>query len=236
MTSESVCPSFDLNALWIFLDEYSYIWGILFIAGGAFFCFFGRKLIKAAIFAVTAILIVFAILLLFYTTFLSSTTEVWVGWTVLVCSILLGLVGGFFMMKIERVGAALLAGWGGFLVGLMINEMALYKAESQVAFWCVSIGCAITAAVLTFFLYEHVLINMTAFGGAYMLIRGISFYAGGFPNEFTLAEELKAGNTDAFTNWFYLYMVCIFILAVVGSIVQYKTNKKDDYNSYEQLK
>jgi len=51
----------------------------------------------------------------------------------------------------------------------------------------VSIGCAIIAAVLSFFIYEHVLINMTSFGGAYMLVRGISLYAGGFPNEFTLA-------------------------------------------------
>ena len=108
MTSANVCPSFDLNALWTFLDEYSYIWGVLFIVGGIFLGFFGRKLFKAAVFMVTAILVVFAILLLFYTTFLEDTTEVWVGWTVLVCSILIGLVAGFFMMKLERVGAALL--------------------------------------------------------------------------------------------------------------------------------
>lgn len=208
-----------MNALWTFLDDYSYIWGALFIIAGIFLAFFGRKLFTAAVFLVTAILVVFAILLLFYTTFLKDTTEVWVGWTVLVCSILIGCVAGFFMMKLERVGAALLAGWGGFLVGFMLNETVLYLAESQALFWCTSIGCAIVAAVLSFFLFEHVLINMTAFGGAYMLIRGISFYAGGFPNEFTLADQLKAGDTSAFTNWFYLYMVCILIVAVVGSIV-----------------
>ena len=230
-----MCPKFDLNALWTFLDEYSYIWGVLFIVGGIFLCFFGRKLFKAAIFMVTAIFTVFAILLLFYTTFLEDTTEAWVGWTVLACSILIGLVAGFFMMKLERIGAALLAGWGGFLLGVMLNEMVLYLAESQAVFWCVSIGCGIAAAVLSFFFYEHVLINMTAFGGAYMLIRGISFYAGGFPNEFTLAEELKAGDTSAMDNWFYLYMACIVITAIIGSIVQYKTNKKED-NPYQKLK
>jgi len=232
VSSANMCPSFDLNALWIFLDEYSYIWGVLFIVGGIFLGFFGRKLFKAAIFMVTSILVVFAILLLFYTTFLSDTTEVWVGWTVLISSILIGLVAGFFMMKLERVGAAVLCGWGGFLIGIMLNEMVLYKAESQALFWSMSIGCAIVAAVLSFFFYEHVLINMTAFAGAYMLIRGISFYAGGFPNEFTLADQLKAGDTSAFTNWFYLYMVCILIVAVVCSIVQYKTNDKKDETPY----
>lgn len=235
LTSADVCPSFDLNALWTFLDEYSYIWGVLFIVGGIFLGFLGRKLFKAAVFMVTAILVVFAILLLFYTTFLEDTTEEWVGWTVLVCSILIGLVAGFFMMKLERVGAALLAGWGGFLIGVMLNEMVLYKAESQALFWCMSIGCALVAAVLSFFFYEHVLINMTAFGGAYMLIRGISFYAGGFPNEFTLADQLKAGDTSAFTNWFYLYMVCIIIVAVVCSVVQYKTNNRDEKSPYQKL-
>ena len=236
VTSSNVCPSFDLNALWTFLDEYSYIWGVLFIVGGIFLGFFGRKLFSAAVFMVTAILVVFAILLLFYTTFLEDTTESWVGWTVLVCSILIGLVAGFFMMKLERVGAAILAGWGGFLIGVMLNEMVLYKAESQALFWCMSIGCALVAAGLSFCFFEHVLINMTAFGGAYMLIRGISFYAGGFPNEFTLADQLKAGDTSAFTNWFYLYMVCILIVAVVCSVVQYKTNHRgDDKTPYQKL-
>ena len=236
LTSADVCPSFDLNALWTFLDEYSYLWGVLFIVGGIFLAFFGRKLFKGAIFMATAILTVFAILLLFYTTFLSDTTESWVGWTVLVCSILIGLVAGFFMMKLERIGAALLAGWGGFLIGLLLNEMALYKVESPALFWSVNVACAVVAAVLSFFFYEHVLINTTAFGGSYMLIRGISFYAGGFPNEFTLAAELKAGDTSAFDNWFYMYMVCILIVFVVADIVQYKTNKKGEDNPYEQLK
>ena len=130
MTSANVCSKFDLNALWQFLDDYSYIWGVLFIVGGIFLCFFGRKLFKGAVFMVSALLTVFAILLLFYTTFLKDTTETWVGWTVLACSILIGLVVGFFMMKLERLGAALLAGWGGFLLGFMINEMALYHVES----------------------------------------------------------------------------------------------------------
>lgn len=76
---------------------------------------------------------------------------------------------------------------------------------------------------------------MTSFAGAYMLVRGVSLYAGGFPNEFTLAEQLKAGDEAAYSNWFYLYMVCILICAAVGSFVQYKTNKKEE-SPYEKLK
>ena len=190
LTSSEVCASFDLNALWDFMDEYYYIWGACFIIGGIFLGFFGRKLFKAAIFMVTTLIVVTVILLIFYTTFLKDTTEMWVGWTVLGCSVVVGLVLGFFMMKAERFGVSLLAGWGGFLLGLMINEIALYKVESTALFWSVTIGCAVVAAILSFFIYEHVLIIMTSFGGSYMLVRGVSLYAGGFPNEFTLVEQL----------------------------------------------
>lgn len=236
LTSAEVCPKFDLNALWTFLENYYYLWGAMFIVGGAFFCFLGKKLFKAAIFVVTAILTVFAILLLFYTTFLKDTTENWVGWVVLVCSILIGLVAGFFVMKLERLGAALLAGWGGFLLGMMLNEMAFYKVGSVALFWSLAIGCAIIAAVLSFFLFEHVLIIGTAFGGAYMLVRGVSMYAGGFPNEFTLISQVQAGDTSAFSNWFYLYMACIVLFSVGGAIVQYKTARKENENPYHKLK
>lgn len=236
MTSSQVCPSFDMNALFEFLNKYSYLWGAIFIIVGIFFCFFGKKLFKAAIFTVTTIVVVFCILLLFYSTFLKDTTETWVGWTVLVCSVLIGLVAGFFVMKLERLGAALLAGWGGFLLGVMINEMALYKVQSEVLFWTIAMAFAIAAAVASFFLFEHVLIIGTSFAGSYMLVRGVSLYAGGYPNEFTLISQIEAGNTTAFSNWFYLYMVCIIIFTVIGSVIQYKTVKKEENNPYNKLR
>jgi len=236
LTSKQVCATFDLNALWEFMEDYDYLWGVLLIVGGIFLGFFGVYVFNASVFVITTLLVVFGILLLFYTTFLEDTTQTWVGWTVLSCSILIGLVCGYFMVKLEKIPIALAAGFGGFLLGVMLNEMALYKAESEALFWCVSIGVALSCAVLSFFLAEHVLINMTSFAGAYMLVRGISLYAGGFPNEFTLVEQLQAGDTSAMTNWFYLYMVCILLVAAAGSFVQYRMNRENEKAPYRRLK
>ena len=236
LTSADVCSTFDLNALWDFINQYTWIWCALFVGIGGFLCFLGRKLFKATIFIIAATLTVFAILLLFYTTFLEDTTEAWVGWTVLVCSILIGLVAGFFIMKLERLGAALIAGWGGFLLGVMLCETVLFLAGSQIVFWIVSVTCALLAAVASFFWYEHVLIIGTAFAGSYMFFRGISFYAGGFPNEFTLAEQYKEDVEGAFSAWFYLYLVLIVALTVLGSYVQYKHNANSETTNYHQLK
>lgn len=221
-TGKEACPSLDLSAIWDFFDENSWLWGTLFIVAGLLVCFFGRIFFKSTVFFATTLIVAAAILLLFYTTFLKSTTEDWVAWTVLVCSVLIGLVAGFFAMKLERIGAALLAGWGGFMVGALINEMALYKVGSNALFWTVCIGCAVVAAILTFCILDHVLIIMTSFAGAYSFWRGISLFAGGFPNEFTLAQEIQDGAIDSISGWFYAYMVAIFVFTGLGAFVQYK--------------
>ena len=181
------CASLDLSAIWDFFEENTWLWASILILGGLFVCFLGRWMFKATIFIATTLLVIFAVLLLFYSTFLKDTTADWVAWTVLASSVIIGFIGGFFMMKLERAGAALLAGWGGFMVGALINEIGLYKSGSTVLFWTVALGCAFVAAALTFCIYNHVLILMTSFAGAYGFWRGISLFAGGFPNEFTLA-------------------------------------------------
>jgi len=187
-SSKDVCPSWTSNALWDFLNSIKWVWGIVFILGGIFLCFFGRKLFGIAIFIICAFVTVFLILLFFYSIFLEDDTKEWVGWVTLGCAVIIGLIVGFLMFKLQRIGAAVLAGWGGFMVGLILNETVLYKAQSEVLFWCVGIACAILFALLTFVIYNHIIINSTAFMGAYFFWRGISLYAGGYPNEFELIK------------------------------------------------
>jgi len=181
-----VCPVFSVNALWQFMDDYDYLWGGMLLGAGVFLAFCGRKLFVAAIFMITSIAVVFGILLLFYSTFLKNTTEAWVGWLVLSLSIVVGIFAGYFMTKLQRVGAAVLAGWGGFMLGLFLNETVIYLSGSIAVFWIVNFGCAGVLAILAFFSYNHAIILSTSFIGAYFMWRGVSLYAGGFPNEFTL--------------------------------------------------
>ena len=238
-TGSEACASLDLSTIWDFFQENTWLWSTLLIVGGLFVCFFGRQLFKVTIFLATTLLVVAGILLIFYATFLKDTTESWVAWTVLACSILIGFVAGFFMMKLERVGAAILAGWGGFLLGAFINEVALYKVGSNALFWTVTIGCAVIAAILTFFIYNHVIIIMTAFAGGYLFWRGISLFAGGFPNEFTVAKEIQEGAIDSIDPWFYAYMVAIVITAGVGAWWQYKKlneMSEEEKHPYSKLK
>ena len=48
--------------------------------------------------------------------------------------------------------------------------------------------CVSAAAVAGILVFDHAIICATAGAGAYGMMRGISFYAGHYYNEFTIAE------------------------------------------------
>jgi len=132
--------------------------------------------------AVTSI----ALLLLCYTTFLKDTTASWIGWVILVCSCILGLAGGFLLYKCQRLGAAILAGWGGFMGGILINTTFAFAMHGSVVFWIVTCSCSLVAGLLALCFYTPVVIIMTSFAGSYTYVRGVSLYTGGYVSELVI--------------------------------------------------
>jgi hypothetical protein len=151
---------------------------VVFLALGFLICFFGRRLFKPVIFIAGIIATVCLVWLIFYSTFLSSSTKSWVGWVVLAVSIGGGILVGFLFIKFIKVGVFVLAGFGGYTLGLLLYNAVLYKMDSQVGFWCFTIGLGIVAGVLALFLFEHVLIHTTAFFGSFLFIYAIGLVAG----------------------------------------------------------
>jgi hypothetical protein len=190
-------------------------------------CLLGRKMFSATLFLIGTLVTTTLILLIFYSTFLSDKTEAWVGWVVLSCSILLGLAGGFLLYKCQKLGAACIAGWGGFIGGLLINTTALFAAQQEWLFWVVNITCALVAAGLAFCFFFQAIILSTSLTGAYMFVRGISLYAGGYPNEFDYIKQLENGSIPNVEAWFYLYLAFMLIFTVLGTAFQCKQLKKD---------
>ena len=208
------------------MQQYYWLWGAVLIVIGFFLALFGQKLFSVTLFIIGTMLTVVLVWLLFYSTFLSDSTEGWVGWVVLGCSILIGLAGGFLLYKCQRLGASIVGGWGGFLLGVVFNTTVLWAATSEVAFWIISISFALIAAGLAFVFYYHAVILSTAFVGSYAFVRGISLYAGGYPNEMALIEMIKSGAIDHISYWFYLYLFFIIVFSVLTAIFQYRHFKK----------
>lgn len=208
-----------MSAFWDWIQSNKWaMFGILAFFG-TIICFLGRKLFKPVLFLTGCILTVGLVMLIFYSTFLKSNTETWVGWTVLGGSVLVGLLVGFIFAKIAKLGAFVLAGLGGYALALLIFNAFLYKMNSEVGFWCFTIGVALLFAVMALFLFDHIIINATALLGSYMVINGIGLVAGHYQNPFTLYQYIDNGEIDNIDPLFYAYLAANFILYLLGIIV-----------------
>lgn len=86
-----------------------------------------------------------------------------------------------------KVGASILAGWGGYCVGLILVETAFAYTQQEWLFWVVTFGCAIAAGVLAFIYLDWIVLISTVVLGSYSTMRGTSMYGGHYYNEFTMA-------------------------------------------------
>jgi len=170
---------------------------------------------------------IFISMLFFYSVFFHSNTKAYVGWIVLGCSTLVGILVGFLLAKFSKVGVAILAGWGGVALFLILWSSFFYFMNSQVAFWILLVAFALIFAGLSFVLYDHALIISTALVGSYAFVRGISFYAGRYPNEFTIINMIESGLITHIDPVFYGYLAGILVFCVVGIAVQYKMRSKE---------
>lgn len=141
-------------------------------------CFFGRRLFKPAMFISGIVVIVFLTFAIFYGTFLKENTQGWVGWVVLICAILVGSLFGFILTKVVKLGAFILAAWGGFCLALLLYNSFFYYAFEEVGLYCFATALAIVFGVLAVFFFDHVIINATALAGSYLIIDSIGMVVG----------------------------------------------------------
>ena len=123
---------------------------------------------------------------------------------------------------------------GQILYNLALNRININQTALQIIVYVLCIGVCIALSIL---LFNIVTIFATALIGAYAVIRGISIFAGGFPNETTIADLVKNDETEQLKNlltWIvYLYLGGWVILFVIGLVVQIKifaADKKEEKN------
>ena len=185
-TSKVGCPTFQYDALTMFLTKYSYLLGAILIVGGLFLGFFGNKFVNFVIglvgFLASSVILLWAAFWIIEKS--NKAPEEWVMWATLIgCLVVAGGLG-FLLVKSRKVGIAILAGWGGATVGFILTTT--FVIESTAAYWGAIAACALVTAFFAFKTEKLVIMLSTALIGAYLCIRGISMYAGGFPNESSL--------------------------------------------------
>jgi len=240
ITHESGCKVGDLNALWRFIEEHVWIFGIIFMVIGGFSLVLGRKLIKPTLFIFGCLATMATIMFLFYVLILPNSDKDWVGWLILCVSFILGCIVGFFVSKLVRIGVFILGVCGGAGIALILNNTVFYKINTVAVLWIMIVVFGVVLGVLSFLWFDYIVIITTSILGSYMLIRGLSFLAGGYPNEFTVYEQIKAGDIDAVPGTFYAYLAGMIILFIAGLYIQIKIkksggDKKENFEFYKKV-
>ena len=226
--SSDNCVLFDTNALWRWVEKFWWITAISMIVVGGFEATLGQKLFKPTLFIIGALTVLCLVLFIFFAWFLPVTTASWVVWVIGAIGLILGIIAGYFMAKLARIGICAIGAWCGVVIGFLVHETVLYAAEQQWLFWLMIVCLGLVFGLVAFWKYRQVLIFGTAFMGSYLFVRGFSLFFGGYPNEFTLIEKMKNGETD-YKHWpFYLYLITILVVTVAGTVVQFKLKKNSD--------
>jgi hypothetical protein len=101
-----------------------------------------------------------------------------------------------------------------------------------VIYWSTIIISIIVCIIGAYFLVEHVIIFATSLIGSYAIIRGISLYAGGFPDESYVIDLIRNEEYDQLQNVLkpivYVYLVGWLVLFVLGLFVQNKLKQEQD--------
>ena len=237
--SQYNCPKLNFYSVYKVIKERPYIFGSALILLGLFELFLGQKMLEVTIFIITCACVIILVFILFFQFIIPSGVSETIVWFVLAIAIILGLVLGFLITKYkEKIFGIVLGIVLGYIIGQILVNLFLIRIPTsyqKLVQYLTYIALMIVFAVLGILFFNYIIVFATALIGAYAVVRGISFFAGGFPNEMTIADLIANNETeqlkDLLTWHVYLYLVGLAILFVVGMIVQikiFKKNKDDD--------
>ena len=238
---KNACAVFQATAIVDFLNEYPWVLGVILIGFGVVSTFFGGKwfpIILATIGGGITLLVVLVLAsLIGLLDALDTKADASAGsialcvFTIIV-AIALAIFVGWFVRKARRIGGTVAAAAGGFFGGFMLYNLVFAAWWNNVACLLIlSIGLAIVAGFVAWRFDKVIIVYLTAGIGAYALVRGISVFAGNFPNEITTYQQIS-NDTFEITNYFYIYLASVVVTFIAGVFTQWKLgyheHKHDD--------
>lgn len=221
--------------LFLFLEQYKYIFGVIFLLLGIFICFYGFKAFEICLFLIGAIAGTFlsGTLVMEFVTFNSSGGEKWVLFGVCV---LIGLVCGYLAVKFEKVGFFALGAALGVVAGSILYFAILApiftgnssgnSATPQIVFYVTLVLLGIIGGLLGIWIYKAIIVISTSIVGAFLAIDSIASMTG-----FSISA-IAAGITP-FSGIAYLWVALTVIMAIGGMVVQFKHQKEKEDNDAE---
>lgn len=235
------CPTIDFYTFWKFLNTYDYIFATILIIVGIFECFLGQKFLVPTAFIITCAMVLIIVVIFFFEFILPPGTADWIIWVILFIGLVIGIFAGYYVAKHkEKCLALIVGGVSGFFLGEFLFNLFGNKFGSNLLLVNILfvVICIAVLVILSFFLSKIIFIFSTSLIGSYLTIRGISFFAGGFPSEFTIMDLTKAGEQDQISElltWrVYIYLTSMVVLCGLSIYAQFKIS--GDKNDSDGIK
>jgi hypothetical protein len=241
------CPVFQATSFVEFLTNHPWIMGFILLVFGCVVTFFGGKWYPHVLATIVGGL-TFLIVMLFASAFGALTAleaksvkngkQVGIAVAAFLIALALALFAGWFIKKVRRVGLGLLGGAAGLFLGFTLYNMLFAMWVKHVAVLVLStVGFAALGCFAAYKWDKVIIVYVTAFIGSYALIRGISVFAGSYPNEISMFTQMMAGVFDL-SPAFYGYLAGFAALTVVGVIFQTKMKydeHKEENDGYSKV-
>lgn len=149
-TSSGVCPVSTLPTPSTFNFVSSYLVAPALIAFGFGLVLFGDRLFPFAVFLIGFSVSGFIITELLYISFLNDSTSALIIYTSIASLVLAAIMVGLLLIKLDRLGVALLSGSASFVVSILLDESWLYIYEMPTLFTYLLGLITISSCVLGF--------------------------------------------------------------------------------------
>lgn len=170
-----------MDAFTQFIYKYYYLWGAALIVMGVILAFFGNRFVNLVIF-LTFFFASFCILgSVFFYMFMDNIEKDWAKWAAVAGIVAVSGGLGYFILRLRKWGVALVAGWGGVLLGFIITST--FVISTTWLYYVILVACALVAFLFALKTQNTVMVMTTSFVGSYAMVRGVSLYVGGFPAE-----------------------------------------------------
>jgi len=144
----------------------------------------------------------------------------------LMLCMLLGLVVALAVFYFPKAVSISLGIVVGYLFGTLSYNLfvKIIPVNPQTLYWSLIILCVVGLSVLGGFIDEYMIVICTSLVGGYAFVRGISLFAGNYPDESYVMKLLNHGEYSQFGRVYgshiYVYMFGIFAMTGVGVLIQ----------------
>lgn len=139
----------------------------------------------------------------------------------LILACIFGVFYGFVLITLPRFGYFNVGVWFGVILSLLLQNAVFVYTKTLVPFYvCIGVLCFIcgVAGIMGF---KYFIIVSTSFISGFLLVRPLGFYLPYYPNEFNFYKE-----SEPMPWQYYLYLIAIIILSIIGVIFQLWLFKK----------